>query len=131
LKKSFRDPNTDALKAWGYMDSNAPGDVARDEPDDFDLEPGQWKFEGGQWVTYAPTVIPQSVSPLQARKALKQQSMLTTVQAAVAAADEDTQMAWEYATSFDRTSPFVSSMAAALGWTDEQVDQLFILANSL
>lgn len=78
----------------------------------------------------APTV-PQSVSPLQARKALKQQSMLTTVQAAVAAADEDTQMAWEYATSFDRTSPFVLAMAAALGWTVEQVDNLFVLAWSL
>lgn len=78
-----------------------------------------------------PPQVPQSVSPFQARKALKQSGLLATVQGAVAAADEDTQMAWEYATSFDRNSEFVLGMAAGLGWTDEQVDNLFILANSL
>lgn len=50
MKKSFRDPTTNALKAYGYMLSNAPGDIARDEPDDFSLESGKWKLEGDQWV---------------------------------------------------------------------------------
>jgi hypothetical protein len=81
-------------------------------------------------ITRAPS-IPQSVSPLQARKALKQQSMLLTVQAAVDAANEDTQMAWEYATSFDRQSPFVLGMASVLGWTELELDGLFVLAATL
>lgn len=75
--------------------------------------------------------IPTSVSPLQARKALRQQDLLAMVQAAVDAADIDTQDAWEYATSFDRTSPFVLGMAQVLGWTEQQLDDLFVLAATL
>jgi hypothetical protein len=77
------------------------------------------------------STVPQSVSPLQARKALRQHGLLATVQGAVAAADADTQDAWEYATSFDRTSPFVLGMAHALGWTDAQLNDLFVLAATL
>jgi hypothetical protein len=53
--KSFRDPVTHALKASGYCDTNAPGDLARDEPDDFALEPGKWALIGGEWVPVAPS----------------------------------------------------------------------------
>jgi hypothetical protein len=77
------------------------------------------------------TVVPTSVSPFQARKALRHQGMLAQVQTAIAVADEDMQDAWEYATSFDRNSPFVLGMTQGLGWTDEMVDNLFILAASL
>lgn len=49
-KYSFRDPVTGILKAWGYVESNSPGDIAQEEPDDFNLDPGKWKWDGTQWV---------------------------------------------------------------------------------
>lgn len=51
--KSFRDPVTDVLQAWGNVDSNG-SDVARDESDDFSLEPGKWRLVGDQWVAIQP-----------------------------------------------------------------------------
>lgn len=47
--KSFRDPVTGILKAWGYAGSNG-NDLARDEPDGFSLEPGKWKLVGDEWT---------------------------------------------------------------------------------
>jgi hypothetical protein len=76
-------------------------------------------------------VIPQSVTPLQATRALLQAGFLDAVEAAVAAADRETQLAWAKATAFERNSPFVLGMKTVLGWTDEQVDSLFILAATL
>lgn len=52
-KHSFRDPVTNALKAWGYVESNAPGDVKQAEPDDFNLKPGEWQWNGSAWVAYS------------------------------------------------------------------------------
>lgn len=56
MKKSFRDPVTNVLKAHGYMSTNAVGDLMRDEPDDFNLEPGKWKWDGVAWVANSPTL---------------------------------------------------------------------------
>jgi hypothetical protein len=53
-KMSFRDPSTNVLKAWGYVDSNQPGDIAQDEDDDFVLAVGEWQYVGGAWVAYTP-----------------------------------------------------------------------------
>lgn len=47
--KSFRDPATGVLTAWGYAEANG-SDVPRDEPDDFNLEPGKWKLGNDQWI---------------------------------------------------------------------------------
>ena len=52
---SFRDPVTGVLKAFGCVDFNAEGDLVREEPDGFDLEPGKWQLEGDQWVVAVPT----------------------------------------------------------------------------
>jgi len=57
-KHSFRDPDTDALKAWGYIDSNAPGDLMREEADDFTLAPGAWYWTGSAWAVYTPPPAP-------------------------------------------------------------------------
>lgn len=50
--KSFRDPTTNVLKAYGFALTNAPGDLARDEPDDFNLTPGKWQLVAGTWAAY-------------------------------------------------------------------------------
>ncbi|MEM5371369.1 hypothetical protein V4C53_35790 [Paraburkholderia azotifigens] len=54
-KNSFRDPDFNVLKAWGYTDQNQPGDLVRTEADDFNLEPGKWQLVNDQWVAYSPS----------------------------------------------------------------------------
>lgn len=38
---------------------------------------------------------------------------------------------WEYSNAFERNRPLVAQVAAMLGWTPEQLDQLWILAGTL
>lgn len=71
------------------------------------------------------------VSPRQLRQALTRTGLRSAVEAAVAAADQDTRDWWEFATEFDRQHPALVGMAAQLGYTPEQVDQVFALAASL
>ena len=76
-------------------------------------------------------LIPTVVSMRQARLALLQSGLLETVNTAIAAGGEADKITWEYATEVNRTDALVSNMAAALGLTEAQLDQLFTLAASL
>ena len=71
------------------------------------------------------------VSPFQASAALAQAGLLSSVEAALAQADERTRLAWSRATEFRRMSPLVLNMAASLGLTDEQLDALFERASTI
>lgn len=53
------------------------------------------------------------------------------VEAAVAAADRDIQDYWEYSTEIHRDNPILVALAAQLGLTEQQVDDLFALARTL
>ena len=68
---------------------------------------------------------------LQFRKALRQLGKMDAVKAYVETADEETQEAWEYATEFRRLDPFIVQGMAALGVSDEEVDDVFELAVTL
>lgn len=73
-----------------------------------------------------PRVVPAVVSRFQARAALLAAGLLDQIDAAVAAADDAMlKLAWAEAVEFPRTSPAIAKLAAAIGLTDEQVDQLF------
>lgn len=72
-----------------------------------------------------PGAVPASVSAFQARAALFAAGLLDDVEAAVAAADRLTRIAWESAQAFERGSPTIATLAAALGLSDEQLDDLF------
>lgn len=72
-----------------------------------------------------PEPIPQVVSRMQARIALFNAGLLPAVEAAVAQASPFVQMAWQDAQEFRRTSQTISALKAAVGLTDEQLDQLF------
>lgn len=50
MKRAFIDQATRILKCHGFVDSNEPGDIAIDVPDDFGLEPGKWRHDGSNWV---------------------------------------------------------------------------------
>lgn len=83
-------------------------------------------------ITDAPHAVPQSVSMFQARTAMRRAGLLASVETAVAAsADPEIQDAWEYATEFHRASPTIAALAAQIGMTDAQVDDLFRVAATI
>jgi len=79
----------------------------------------------------AKPVVPQSVSRLQAMVALSQAGLLAAAQNWVATQDATTQLIWNSASTFSRQSALLATAAAALGWTSDQVDQLFITAATI
>ena len=84
-----------------------------------------------------PTVVivPKQVTMRQARLALHQAGLLPTVEAAINALPEPPRTAarieWDYSNAIQRNNPFVSQLALMLGFTESQLDELFILAASI
>src|SRR5574338_1021661 len=75
-----------------------------------------------------PAPVPQSLTRFQALAVLLQVGLLDEVEAMMAAPETDrmVKIAFENAQSFERTSPTLLQLAAALGLTDAQLDQMFI-----
>ena len=67
------------------------------------------------------------ISRFQGEAALYQAGLLDDVEALIAdpATDPLVKIAWNRVTEFRRLSPMIAGIAQALGWTDEQLDQLF------
>lgn len=79
--------------------------------------------------------VPQTVTMRQARLALLADSKLSQVDAVIDSLPEPQKSAarieWDYSSEVQRDRPFVKQIGAALGYTDEQLDQLFIEASKL
>lgn len=71
------------------------------------------------------------VSPWQIRKALNALGLREAVEKVVSQSDITTQDAWNYATEFRRDDPLVEGVGKALKKSDEELDNLFILAGTL
>lgn len=84
-----------------------------------------------EWALSAIPKVPESVTPRQIRQALTAINLRASVEAAVAASDQDVKDWWEFATEFRRDHPTVLAMAAGLGVSDAELDGLWILAASL
>ena len=82
-----------------------------------------------------PAVIPTVVTMRQARLAMLDAGILTSVSDALAAmtgpAGEAARIEWEYAAELKRDHPLVASLSAALGLTSAQLDGLFTVAAGL
>lgn len=74
--------------------------------------------------------VPFSVSRFKARAALLNAGLLDQVETLMSAADTPAlaKLAWTDATEFERASPTVATMGAALGLDDAALDALFIAA---
>lgn len=109
-----------------------------------DEKPGFWYVHTSSTVSFdgkdvvetfvypaQPNIVPQSVTPLQFRRALNQLNMRTSIENYVNTLDADSKDAWEYATVFERNDPIISSAATALNKTSAEVDELFRLASTL
>lgn len=72
-----------------------------------------------------PAPVPAKVSKLQAVLALHMSGNLQAVEAAVAADGPGTQLYWATVSEIHRNHIVVAGIAYALGWTSEQLDQMF------
>lgn len=86
----------------------------------------------------AATRAQMVVTPRQARLAMIQTSyaeypsLLTAVEGAIyASGDAALIVSWEYATEWQRNDPSITTISAALGLTDTDVDALFARAMAL
>ena len=76
--------------------------------------------------------VPKSISNSQARQALALGGLYATVNnAIVTGTDEALQIRWEYEVIIKRDDAGLIAMATALGLTEKQLDDLFILGATL
>lgn len=96
-----------------------------------------WTYDGTTWTAPTPPAppVPQMVSMRQARLALLSAGKLSDVDAAIAALPspdkEAAQIEWEYATEVTRDSALMRQLAAAIGLTEADLDNLFTQAATL
>lgn len=70
------------------------------------------------------------VSPFQLRVALTQLNLRQAVEVMVSQQSQEIKDGWEYATAFERHHPLILTMISALGLTDKQADDVFLLATT-
>jgi hypothetical protein len=81
------------------------------------------------------TNVPATVTMRQARMALLQTGMLSSVQSAIdslgGTAGDAARIEWDFSVEVHRARPLVSTLQGILGLTSAQVDDLFRLASTL
>jgi hypothetical protein len=101
--------------------------VKREEGEDFQgVEDDFYVFR-----TTPAVVIPEGVTPRQARLALNAIDKLDEVNAAVAQADKSFQIAWEFSNEVKRYDPGVLAIAEIVNLSSQQLDELFLAAKDL
>lgn len=89
-------------------------------------------FVDGEWIVdivkEQDSVVPQTLTPAQARLALLAINKLDTVEALIIqdSTPRDRKILWEYATVFERENPVLISLATSLGMSKAAIDELFI-----
>jgi len=123
-----------AAVAKSKVDSDALVKAAQDALAASEAKVAQLQAQIDAYTPPAPIAPPATVAVIsmrQARLVLNNAGLLQQVEAAVAAADVSTQIEWEYAVELRRDWPTLTAMAAALGLTDVQLDDLFVQAATL
>ncbi len=78
-----------------------------------------------------PDIVPDTISMRQARLALLHAGKLDQINALIDAQDQATQLSWAYSSVVERHNPLIESLSTAIGWTSQEVDDLFRLASVL
>lgn len=77
-----------------------------------------------------PNAVPATITRTQARLVLHRSGLLPEVLKVIEAGGVEAQI-WYEAAEWNRASPMLAGMAEALGFTDEQVDNLFRAAGAI
>ena len=83
----------------------------------------------------APKPVPESVTMSKARRALlafnKLQMVNDTIATMPGEQGDEARIEWEYSSEVFRDRPLVIALASQFGWTENDLDGLFIYADSL
>lgn len=93
-----------------------------------------WRAEGNTPLPPdpIPKFVPSQVPMWSVRVVLKRSNLFDQAQAAIDASTDDAiKVAWEYGNFASRDSAAIAALATELGLTSDNVDDLFIEANSL
>lgn len=88
------------------------------------------------WTAAEPEVppiptVPASITMRQGRLALLQGGLLSQADTAIASMSLEAQITWEFSSAIERNNSLVSVLASILSLSNQQVDDLFILAATL
>lgn len=90
------------------------------------------ELEAGYLEALRKDAVPKVVTARQARLALNQAGLLDDITAVIAGSnDKSLQIEWEFATEIKRDWPALVALQPALGLSDLQIDELFVLAATL
>ena len=78
----------------------------------------------------AKALVPNSITPRQARLKLLEVGLLDELEAVITA-NRSWQIEWEYATEVKRDSLLIDTIATQAGLSSEQIDSMFVEANKL
>lgn len=86
----------------------------------------------GTNFTPAPVVlsVPERVTPVQMRIALNEVGLRDMIEGYVATLPRDARDRWDYGLTVERDNPVIEAGRLAMGMSEEQVDDLFRLAES-
>lgn len=80
-------------------------------------------------------VVPSQITMRQARLALHNAGLLSSVQSTIDSLPEPqkttAQIEWEYSNTMQRSNPLILALSPALNLTSEQIDELFIQGATL
>lgn len=110
------------------LSNNSSFDITSGHP--FALAYLEWLVEGNTPQAADIESTPISVSMKQARLALYEIGQLATLDALIANASESVKIEWEYSSSIDENHPTVQAIKAQLGWSDQTLHSIFVLAQT-
>lgn len=101
--------------------------------DDFATVLAAWEAKRAEADQPPPPSVPKVVSARQVRLLLLNQGLLDDVEAVIAQQDRATQIAWEYATEFNREDSLLNTLTQKppLSFDEAQLDQFFMAAAAL
>ena len=85
---------------------------------------------------FASPIVPKAITPRQARSALfisgiTNEMVVSAINTLPSPTKELALITWEFSVEFHRDNPLVATMATMLGWTSDQIDQLWIGASQI
>ena len=108
------------------------GWIARPDAPAHDPATHQVRWVDGAWIVEpVPVTVPEKVATHKMLIAMDSAGLLPQVQTLVDSAGGALKIAFDRAPEIHRASPMVAGMAAQLGLTDSQIDDLFIAAGQV
>lgn len=114
--KLVLNPDDEDLDGWetiGPLPAEIPPDLA---------------FWNGTAIVARPLPVPDRVTPLQIRKAIRAAGLFDAVETFKASCAPEMLEAWEFASTIDRDDPMIATAAIAMSMSTADVDDLFRLA---